>query len=146
MRQLLHPTLRLSLLTGSALLVVTFLGCKVGPNYQRPVVEMPSDWAGPTELGAGTTRPSTRPTTGPVAPTTRPVDLSVWWEGFNDPVLTGLIRDASESNLTRQQAASRVRQARYSRTISASGLWPQVNTSGGYTRSGRDSGGGLGSN
>lgn len=146
MRQLLQPTLRLSLLTGSALLVVTFLGCKVGPNYERPAVEMPSDWSGPTALGAGTTRPSTRPTTGPVAATTRPVDLSAWWEGFNDPILTGLIREASSSNLTRQQAASRVRQARYSRTISSSALWPQVNTSGSYTRSGRDSGGGNASN
>ena len=146
MRQVLHSTLRLSLLTGSTAIVLMFAGCEVGPDYHRPVVEMPAEWSGPTEVGAGTTRPSTRPTTGPVAPTTRPVDLSAWWEGFNDPVLTGLIKEASESNLSRQQAASRVRQARYSRTISASALWPQVNTSGSYTRSGRDSGGGLGSN
>jgi NodT family efflux transporter outer membrane factor (OMF) lipoprotein len=108
-----------------------FAGCKVGPDYHTPVVEMPAEWAGPTELGAGTTRP---------------VELSAWWEGFNDPVLTRLIREASAENLTRQQAASRVRQARYSRTISSSALWPQVNTSGSYTRSGRDSGFSGGSN
>ena len=34
--------------------VVTFLGCKVGPNYERPAVEMPANWSGPTEVGAGT--------------------------------------------------------------------------------------------
>ncbi|HEY7115070.1 MAG TPA: efflux transporter outer membrane subunit [Tepidisphaeraceae bacterium] len=146
MRQLLHPTLRLSLLTGSSVIVLIFAGCMVGPNYRTPEVQMPAEWAGPTEFGAGTTRPATRPTTGPAAATTRPVELSTWWDGFNDPILTGLIREAAEANLTRQQAASRVRQARYARTISASALWPDVNTTGSYTRSGRDSGGLGGSN
>jgi multidrug efflux system outer membrane protein len=146
MRQLLQPTLRLSLLTGSALVVLIFAGCKVGPDYHRPEVSVPAEWAGPTALGAGTTRPSTRPTTGPVAATTRPVDLTVWWEGFSDPVLTGLVREATEANLTIRQAASRVRQARASRTVSRSALFPDVNTNGSYSRtgSGRDSN--LGSN
>jgi NodT family efflux transporter outer membrane factor (OMF) lipoprotein len=71
-----------------------------------------------------------------VAATTRPVDLAVWWEGFADPVLTGLVREATEANLTVLQAASRVRQARASRTVARSALFPDVNTSGAYTRSG----------
>jgi NodT family efflux transporter outer membrane factor (OMF) lipoprotein len=136
MRQLLQPTLRLSLLAGSALLVWSIIGCKVGPEYRRPDVSMPEDWAGPTALGAGTTRPSTRPTTGPVAATTRPVDLAVWWEGFSDTVLTKLVRETTEANLTIREAASRVRQARASRTISRSSLFPSVDTTGAYSRSG----------
>jgi multidrug efflux system outer membrane protein len=145
MRQLLRPTLRLSLLAGSAGLILTFAGCKVGPDYHRPEVSVPDGWAGPTALGAGTTRPSTRPTTGPVAATTRPVDLAVWWEGFSDPMLTRLVREATDENLTIRQAASRVRQARAARTVSRSALYPDVGTSGGYTRSGSGRGDNFGS-
>jgi NodT family efflux transporter outer membrane factor (OMF) lipoprotein len=73
------------------------------------------------------------------------VDLGVWWEGFSDPVLTGLIREATDANLTIRQAASRVRQARASRTVSRSALFPNVGTSGGYTRTGSGRGLNLGS-
>ena len=145
MRQLLQITLRLSLLAGSALFTASFWGCKVGPDYRRPDVDVPAEWAGPTTPGAGTTRPSTRPATGPVAATTRPVDLTVWWEGFSDPVLTGLIREATDVNLTLRQAASRVRQARASRVGSRAALFPDVGTSGGYTRTGSGRGLNLGS-
>jgi NodT family efflux transporter outer membrane factor (OMF) lipoprotein len=104
-------------------------GCTVGPDYKSPQVQSPRAWASV----AGST---TRPTTGPVAPTTQPVNLGQWWESFGDPQLSSLVRSAFDGNIGLSQAASRVRQARFARKAAASGYYPNVNVSGGYSRSG----------
>ena len=110
-------------------LPVAIAGCTVGPDYRAPQVESPRGWVGI----AGST---TRPTTGPVAPTTQPVNLAQWWESFSDPQLSSLIRSAFNGNIGLNQAASRVRQARAARKATAAGYYPTVDVNGGYTRSG----------
>jgi len=100
-------------------------GCKVGPNYKTPPTTMPSEFA---ELNP-TTQRSTRPaTTQPVAG-----NLAQWWMTFNDPVMDHLIREAVESNLDLRIATARVREARASRGVTASRLFPDVNANGQYS-------------
>ena len=107
-----------------ALVLLYAAGCMVGPNYRRPDVVTPPSW-------------------GELAPTAPPAGRSdaiadgtptAWWTTFDDELLTSIIQRTVQSNLTLQQAEARVREARASRRIAASGLWPHVEAAGSYTR------------
>jgi NodT family efflux transporter outer membrane factor (OMF) lipoprotein len=118
---------------GLALLLAGVLGCaSVGPDYQRPDVAAPSAWGelAPAQQGRSEVLASGTP--------------AGWWISFDDPVLGSIIERALRSNLTLQQAEARVREARAARRIAAADLWPQIRTSGSYTRS-RSSENGTGS-
>lgn len=99
----------------SAALAVT--GCTVGPNYQKPELPLPLQYAQP-------------PATQPVAALP-----AAWWATFNDRVLARLIDEAREANLDLRIAEARVREARAARGIVTSDYWPDVDAVGGYTRS-----------
>jgi len=92
-------------------------GCTVGPQYQRPEVEVPRAFSESTGQG----RPS----------------FARWWKGFRDPVLDGLVQRAVEGNLDLKISSARVREARAARGIAASAALPQVDASGGYARAKR---------
>lgn len=64
-------------------------GCMVGPNYKRPVVDIPPSWR--VEEKEAKEMADTR-----------------WWEQFNDPVLNGLIETALRENKDLKIAAARV--------------------------------------
>ena len=104
--------------------LLALASCAVGPDYRPPESHVPATWSG---LGAAAGSP-TRLTTSP------PVELVAWWGTFNDPMLTSLVGRAIESNLDLRQAEARVRQARASRGVAASGLWPEIDTTGTYSR------------
>lgn len=53
-----------------------------------------------------------------------------WWESYNDPVLTALIRRAAQENRDVRIAAERVRAARAGAKISRSWLYPSINAVG----------------
>ncbi|HYZ62759.1 MAG TPA: efflux transporter outer membrane subunit [Acetobacteraceae bacterium] len=55
-----------------------------------------------------------------------PLDLTRWWQGFGDPTLNRLVRQAAAQNLTLQQAASRVEEVRADQQAARSGLLPEV--------------------
>jgi NodT family efflux transporter outer membrane factor (OMF) lipoprotein len=59
-----------------------------------------------------------------------------WWTTFKDPTLDALIGQAIQSNLSLQQARSRVLQARAARTGAGAGLWPTVNVAASNATSG----------
>lgn len=101
-------------------------GCAVGPDFHRPRVAVPSAWQGLSD-NATLTQPSI--TTG------QPAQLVAWWQNFDDPILTSLVERAIASNLDLRQAEARIRQARASRGIAVSGLFPEIDASAGYTRS-----------
>jgi multidrug efflux system outer membrane protein len=114
-------------------------GCMVGPNFQRPKVEMPADWTGPTESPASP------------AASLPAEDLTRWWALFEDPTLTSLVERAIQSNLDLMLAKARIRQARAARAVAVSGLGPTVGTSASFRRSrspvsisGGEGGGGSG--
>lgn len=115
-------TIQLSLAAAAAFGVV---GCKVGPDYKAPEVDVPKGFV-------SATGPSTRPTT---APSTQPTaDLVRWWERLGDPQLTSLIERATAGNLDLRVATARLREVRAARGIVAAQGQPQVNAGANYSR------------
>ena len=74
------------------------------------------------------------PTGQPSVATAQPADLTQWWQQFNDPTLTALVKEAVKTNLDLRIAEARLRQARATRGIAVGGLWPAVTASGSYQR------------
>lgn len=102
----------------AALAVLLLAGCaSVGPNYVPPDTKAPSSWSGAS--GQAVT-----------SVTAEADDLADWWERFDDPVLTGLVKRAVEGNLDIQTAESRIREARAQRGMTASQYLPSVKASG----------------
>jgi multidrug efflux system outer membrane protein len=97
-------------------------GCEVGPNYKKPDVPVESEYG---ELSDGST-------TQPSRMSARQIPITQWWANFRDPQLDSLVERALKQNLNLQQAESRVRQARYQRSVIASGLFPNVDATAGY--------------
>lgn len=58
-----------------------------------------------------------------------PTDLKVWWQGFQDPLLNELIRQALNANHDLRVATARVREAATSITIAESALYPNIDLS-----------------
>ncbi len=116
------------------LLMLLFSGCAVGPDYRPPQMPVPAAWDGVKAVEAA----------GESVATPRPPDLAQWWKGFDDPVLTSLVERAVGSNLDLKQARARIRQARGTLGIAGADLWPTVDSSASYRRSG-PGGGGSGS-
>src|SRR6266446_4389534 len=90
-------------------------GCMVGPNYQRPAVQVPQTFRAPDPLPA--------PQAESLA------DLK-WWEVFKDADLQQLVGTAIQQNYDLREAVARVEAARASLGITRSDQFPQVNASG----------------
>ncbi len=102
-------------------------GCKVGPNFEIPQMNLPARWHSGETAGTATL--------GNDAATSTAVEMSRWWMALNDEQLNLLLRQAALDNLGLRVARSRVLQARSQRTIDAAALWPTLNTSGSISRS-----------
>lgn len=100
---------------------ILLAGCTVGPNYQEPKLATPAGWQEARQKGIGV----------------QPAELARWWASFNDPQLDSLVERAVKSNLDLRIAEARIREARASRALAASGLWPNLDISGSYSRSRR---------
>jgi outer membrane protein, multidrug efflux system len=89
------------------LVALVLTGCMVGPNYQRPSVEVPQDWRIQDKEA-------------------KDLVNTIWWEQFDDPVLNDLIQTALQENKDVKIAAARVEQfvGQYMTTRAA--LFPQV--------------------
>lgn len=116
-------TLRYILALMAWFCLATLTGCMVGPNFQRPQVQVPANWAGPTPT----------PTTQPA--TLAEKDLAHWWTVFEDQALTSLVERAVESNLDLKLAEARIRQARAARGVAVSGIGPTVDATSSLRRS-----------
>jgi NodT family efflux transporter outer membrane factor (OMF) lipoprotein len=112
-------------------LAVTFGGCTVGPNYERPQEKVPGTWSGPTgDMVREANEASAE-------------ELVHWWTTLGDETLTSLVERAVKSNLTVRRAEMQIRQARAARGIAAGGAWPSVDATGSFVRS-QPSGGATG--
>jgi multidrug efflux system outer membrane protein len=97
------------------LLAVPLSACMVGPDYRRPEVEVPATWRlGPTEAGE--------------------ISNIAWWDQFQDPVLSDLVRTALANNKDLEIATANVDQAFAQYGIVRSAQFPQVNASASATR------------
>ncbi len=103
-----HALMMLSLLAGLS-------GCTtVGPDYHRPVLQVPANWV---EARA----------------TFRKGDhdgLRTWWQSFQDPMLDSLVDQALMRNQNLDIALARLRQARAERVQIASSSGPAVSAVG----------------
>jgi len=99
-----------------ALAAVLGFGCKLGPDYQRPEVEIPEAWrwknAEPRDH----------------------VPRGGWWRVFGDPQLDALQVEAETGNLDLKAAWARVDQARATARISKADFFPMLNGSAAWTR------------
>jgi outer membrane protein, multidrug efflux system len=98
-------------------LAAALAGCSVGPNYHRPNVAVPANWA---EVGPGGT-------------TNGAAHLAQWWKAFQDPVLNSLTARAVKSNYSLKAAEARVRAARALRGAALAAFLPTIDANGAYT-------------
>ena len=89
--------------------------CAVGPDYQKPEVEMPEAWR--FEYSDN-----------------QKIVNTPWWKQFQDPVLDGLIQAALESNRDVRIAAARVEEFAARVDIARSGFYPQIGYQGDASR------------
>src|SRR5207253_5132751 len=90
------------------LLAAPLSACMVGPDYRRPEVDVPAAWRlGATEAG----------------------ELSniAWWDQFEDPILSNLVRTALANNKDLEIATASVDQAAAQYGIARAAQFPQVN-------------------
>jgi outer membrane protein, multidrug efflux system len=117
-----RPVGKLLLLIAPALLIVTVVGCMVGPDYKPPAMKVPTHWDGNDHQ------------INQAANQDDKTDLATWWQSFDDPLLNALIAQALSSNLDEKIALARIREERAYVVISRAGLFPSVGTYGSYTR------------
>ena len=91
-----------------ALLLLLLTGCRLGPNYKRPVLQTPPDFYAERQIN-----------------TSSEADL-VWWELFKDTALQNLIREALKNNYDLQVALARVEEERAFAGVTRSQFFPQV--------------------
>lgn len=68
-------------------------------------------------------------------PAAAELDLTAYWRQLDDPLLTEFVEQAVAQNLDIAQSAARVEQARAQLKSARAGWFPQVNASGGVSRS-----------
>ena len=106
-------------IAGAFLTIMT--GCKVGPNYKRPVVATPADYR-------GATAPDIAP--GPAA---TPLGAQKWNNVFTDPVLRDLIADALKNNYDVKIASDRVLEQQAQLGITRAAQFPTLSGGGSQT-------------
>src|SRR5690606_30927843 len=118
---------RLPLAGAAGLLAVLLSGCAVGPEYQRPAVEIPAAFK-EARLSTGETLQWKK---------AQPADSLArgrWWAVFQDPMLDSLEDQAMRANQDLKAAAARVEQARALKKTARSGLYPELTAGTGPTR------------
>lgn len=96
-----------------AVLLLTLSGCKVGPNYKRPALDVPGQYRG---LAPG---PGAAGNFGEMK----------WQSVFPDEVLQSLIKEALSNNYDIRIAASRILQAQASLGVTRANQLPALNGS-----------------
>lgn len=91
----------------ATLVALALSGCVFGPNYRRPDVPLPQTFR------------------APVGEATNVVNTS-WWEGFNDPDLNALIKQAIDANEDLLQATERVKEFEAKLKITGADRYPQL--------------------
>ncbi|HOC38032.1 MAG TPA: efflux transporter outer membrane subunit [Thermodesulfobacteriota bacterium] len=97
-------------------LALIFSGCMMGPDYERPQVEVPQTWRFEASEAADLVN-------------------TVWWQQFTDPVLDELITIALQENTDVRIATARIEEYLGRYRVSRADLFPQV---GGEADAGRE--------
>jgi multidrug efflux system outer membrane protein len=93
--------------------ILLLAACTVGPNYQRPKVDVPGEYRG-------------MPAAGPGAASAESLGDAKWWTVFQDEQLQALIRTALKQNYDLRIAAERVLAAQAQLRIARSDQYPSA--------------------
>lgn len=96
----------------SCTMAAVLTGCSVGPNYQPPHLSAPGQW---TERQADSAHDVTPGT---------------WWDGFNDPALSGLLQKGANNNRNLKIAGQRIILARAELRVAESRSLPSLGIDG----------------
>jgi multidrug efflux system outer membrane protein len=121
MNRLLRTLLTLAIIGSIA-------GCKVGPNYKRPVVNTPADYRG-----------GLAPDIAPVSNGT-PLGAEKYTTVFTDPVLQSLIAEALKNNFDVKIAADRVLEEQAAVGVTKAAQYPTLSGGASYDALGLPSG------
>lgn len=108
------------------LLALLLASCALGPDYERPKVEVPAAYK---ESGSWQVA--------------RPADAQPkgeWWSVYGDPQLDGLMKQVAAANQDLAAAEARFRAARAAVASARSGLFPTLSGSGGASKADRGPG------
>ena len=105
---------------GGLTFILSVGGCMVGPDYQRPEIEVPTDWKSLDTQGAET---------GPHV-VTEILPEAEWWEAFENEELSGFIEQALRKNHNVREAAFRVMEGRANILSAGASLYPQLDVNG----------------
>ena len=94
-------------------------GCAVGPEYQRPQLDIPENL---NSLAS------------PVSGQTVSVDWLTWWKSFQDPALNHLLDETAAQNQDLLLAAARIQEAQATVSIARSNRFPSVDGNAGASR------------
>ncbi len=112
---------------GTVVLVLTAMiflsGCMVGPDYKRPVNDVPQTYKSTNDMGAWKE----------AAPLDH-LPKNAWWEIFGDAELNTLERRALSANQELKAAVARVDQSRAVARMSGNELVPGINFNPSYDR------------
>ncbi|RWG55159.1 MAG: efflux transporter outer membrane subunit [Mesorhizobium sp.] len=116
------PGFERGLATAKGLLLPAFAaallsGCVVGPDYQKPLLAMPTSWSGQKAVKSA-----------------KPAQLSQWWQRLRDHELNALVEEAVAGNLDVATAKAKIREARASYRQSVGKLLPSAEGSASATR------------
>lgn len=102
---------------GAISLIFLFLclGCRVGPDYNKPATEVPDEWK-----------------TSQKTPVITPC-VDYWWEVFDDDTLNRLELQAIENNPNLEEALYSVFEARAIALVQEAALFPQFNIDPSYS-------------
>ena len=91
---------RLALATAMTTAILGVGGCTAGPDFERPVAQLPASYAYADTYSDAAGEPD-----GAM--------MAAWWASFDDPVLVELVDIARRDSFDLRIAASRIEQARY---------------------------------
>jgi outer membrane protein, multidrug efflux system len=101
-----------ALLVGIVTVLGLMTGCLMGPKYQRPAVNVPQEYRAPAPQQAAQASS---------------LGNEQWWQVYQDPVLTQLIRTAVAQNYDVRIAAARVLEAQAQVGITRANQLPSAN-------------------
>jgi multidrug efflux system outer membrane protein len=107
----------------TSLALITLAGCKVGPNYKRPVVNSPASYRGGLAPEITENTP----------PNAVPLGTQKWDTVFTDPVLQELIREALKNNYDVKIAADRVLEEQAAVGVTRAAQFPTLSGGASYT-------------
>ena len=108
---------KLPLLGG--ILILNLSACALGPDYQRPASEYGDQWQ--SQLN--------------VATSSQAAEAVIWWQQFNDPLLSDLIDQGLRNNRDLAVALANVERAKALRAVAAGGYFPTLDVQGDASRS-----------